>query len=352
MTSQLLPERSAFLRPVVIDRLYPDARETLLDRLASAGVEAVVVKLSSIDAGLREACLRHGLDLVASFPWYLRGEGERDPAPVDSDGGSVAQVEWYNGLVPGEPQRDADRLEQLAAELERALPTAVVLDFLRWPGHWELELRTTHAAASVSFDPHTLARFERFLAERHPAAAPLPTTPHAAARRIAEEHAEHWDDFRAETITRVADAAAGIVHAAGLPCGAFLVPLEPAALRRRYGQDVAALARSLDGFVVMSYDAIVQEAPAWVLEVHGAISAAAAGRPVWPMVQLGDDSAPAGPWDWGVVDPPSRAALLDDVERARADGRIPGYCTFPGELTSPSSRDTRVQADATKGDRT
>ena len=52
-----------------------------------------------------------------------------------------------------------DRLALLAQLTSRVDVDGVILDFVRWPFHWELECRPGGRVTSTSFDAHTLEQF-------------------------------------------------------------------------------------------------------------------------------------------------------------------------------------------------
>ncbi len=81
--------------------------------------------------------------------------------PILEDGSRRPQLEWYVGMTPTDRRRQEDVLAKIGA-VARAYPIdALFLDFVRWPLHWEIELRPGRPRPlDSSFDATTLAKFE------------------------------------------------------------------------------------------------------------------------------------------------------------------------------------------------
>ncbi|WP_282204289.1 glycoside hydrolase family 10 protein [Kitasatospora fiedleri] len=230
------------------------------------------------------------------------------------------------------PQRPRLETARLAERLTTALRTAPVdgllLDFLRWPLHWELELRPGARPRSASYDPDTLRQFTARTGLRPPGPGA------AAARWIAAHHADAWTEFRTAAVTGAARllAAAARTTRPGLPVGAFLVPAADETERRALvGQDARELARVLDLLLPMAYHAILHRDPRWPARL---LRGRALPVPLVPVVQTTADAAAVlgRPADWGPpIDTADFTALLDHT-LAAGSGSI---CLFPGEGLGP-----------------
>ncbi|MFF2041461.1 hypothetical protein ACFVVX_13595 [Kitasatospora sp. NPDC058170] len=336
------PLRAAYVFDRTLAAATPGERAHLLDRFATAGLTTLITKAESATPGLATACRTAGLRLVGSVACLSdhNAPAERrrpDLRPVSGDGRPWEQQEWYTGLIPTDHDHHAQLARHCAELAGSGLFDGLALDFLRWPLHWELELRPGAAPRDASYDPVTLADFTRRTG------IPLPARPAAARAELTVHHRERWLRYRCEVISGLAAALTGAIRRAepGLWTGLFVVPEEdPERRARLFGQSVAELAPLVDALLPMSYHAILLRPPASVGSTARAIRTEAAGSPgtaVVPMVQTTSSPALARGADWG---PPVTAdgftAALGHALAAPGDG---GLCLFPGEgLDDPKLR--------------
>jgi hypothetical protein len=243
-------------------------------------------------------------------------------------------MEWYVGIAPTDSDYRRSilrKIEEIASDHEI---DGLFLDFVRWPLHWEIELRPgRHAPPDSSFDSTTL---DAFAAE---SGISTPASCRSTAARAAWIHrhaAAEWVDFKCRVVTDfVAEARATLRRArstAGL--GAFLVPDGAVASEPFTGQRLRDLAPLLDWAAPMLYHNILLQSPEWI----GAMvdkSVGIAGGKTLPVLQADSSHDPTATGDWG---PPMdvdawRRAL---AEVARRDD-IAGLIVFPGvSLLEPS----------------
>ncbi|ROO85126.1 hypothetical protein EDD29_2664 [Actinocorallia herbida] len=314
----------------------PDEFRASAARAAGAGLTALVTKHTALTPEVVAICRDAGLRAVGSIPCFSDHAAPRPdaPRPIGPDGIPWAPMEWYTGVVPTDPAYTAGVVAR-CAEAARQDLDGLVLDFLRWPLHWELELRPGATPRRASYDPVTLRAFEEFAGVR------LPTE--GAAGHIDRHLAEEWTRFRCAVVTGIAARIAAAVRDVrpGLPLGAFLVPAPEERRRALAGQSAADLGTHLDLLFVMSYHAILHADPGL-----GARLAADAARhtsvPVVPMVQTTADPALARGADWG---PP----MTPDDFAAALTAAGSDFCLFPGEgiddprwsvLAHPTSQET------------
>lgn len=297
----------------------PDATARLLDRAAAAGITTLITKATAVTPMLADACHRAGLDVhgsIACFSDHADPQQRDDLRPVDEHGNWTA-MEWYTGLIP----TDADHVRALVDRcvgLATGRADGLVLDFLRWPMHWELELRPGARARHTSFDPLTLAAFTRDTGHD------VPARPREAAALLLGPLHGPWHTWREQVVTDVAARITDAVRAArpGHPLAMFVVPGD-SHQRRLVGQDVTALGRHVDMFLAMTYHGIVRQPPSWIGGITAGI-AARTTRPVVPMVQTTADPALARGADWG--------ERLDAEAFAQALAQVDGpLCVFPAE---------------------
>ncbi|BBH70271.1 hypothetical protein ACTI_69560 [Actinoplanes sp. OR16] len=288
--------------------LLDPGRRDLLRPAVDAGVDTVITKAAAVTGELAGACARLGIRLlgsVACFSDHAEPAERRreDLRPVDQHGRVWEPMEWYHGIVPTDSDYVDDLVERCAALAGRPLD-GLVLDFIRWPLHWELELRDGAVPRQSSFDARTLALF----AARHPGAV--------AGR------GPQWTGFRCEIITDVVRRISQRVRP-GTWLGAFVVPAEGPRRRELTGQDIGRWRPWLDAVLPMTYHAILRQPPELIAARSREVTAAF-GRPVTPMVQVTASHAVSRGYDWG---PP-----ITDTDFATAV-QLAGesWCLFPGE---------------------
>lgn len=301
---------------------------TELGRLGALGVTAIVTETIEPPTRLIQAADRAGLETHVSVPcfsahaWPHLVEG-MDLHPIQADGSPRRQMEWYTGLVPTDPRYNEALLRRISAVAE-ARPAGVVLDFIRWPLHWELELRaSTPEPDESSFDRTSIASFGKWL-DRRGIRTDRPLEPSLMLGPLRD----CWTEFKCDVISTFASHAAESVRAvdATIAVGAFIVPALHAERRRLVGQDVGPLSGCLDVLYPMAYHAILEEPP----ELVGRITMDVGERssvPVIPVVQVTADAAVADPWDWGPAFPASELGLI--IEEAL--GLAPGVVLFAFE---------------------
>lgn len=321
-----LPNRLAYLRPSTLAAWSRTEKHAWSATAAERGIDGVIAKLDNIDDDLMEAASHHGLEVIGSFAAYSDHAGSTSAAPVrpvGPDGVELEPLEWYRGIVPGDPAFDAALIAKLNRDLDSAGTHMVFLDFLRWPGHWETESRHGGSPRPASFDPGTLARFAEWLGVEQVA----PTDVAA--------HSDAWEDFRVDIVTHTASRLSAVAHDRGVLVGAFLVPLPHRVRRAQYGQDAVDLAAHVDLFAVMTYQQIAGLDAAQTLSLTDEVKTET-GRDVVAMLQTSTDPTVTRGWDWG---PPlerdtllARMAHLEDARRA---GRLAAICCFPGDAPIP-----------------
>ncbi|WP_127473247.1 hypothetical protein [Microbacterium sulfonylureivorans] len=320
--------RSAFLRPAILAIWSRGQLAQWASRAAASGITAAITKLEVIAPELRAVLADHGITTVGAFACYS-DHARQAPLPgtvrpVGADGRLLSGIEWYRGIVPGNDEYDDALVDRLRAEAERAEVGTILLDFARWPGHWELESRADGHPRAASFDPQTMARF----ADRIGRSA---LTPHD----ILTEHRSEWADFRVDIISAITARLAREIRAAGAEPGVFLVPVRHRQRRADYGQDAVELAGSVSVFAIMAYQQMLALSSADVLAMADEVTSTTDAR-VIAMTQITADPAYAGRWDWGPpIDADELTAHLAVLDAATREGRLHGLSYFPGEAPLP-----------------
>ena len=192
-----VPRRLAYLRPATISQWDDEDRDAWARSATAHGIDGVVTKLDGLDARVRDAFERHELDVLGSFACYsdhsAPGAIGEPVRPVGVDGQPLGPVEWYLGVVPGDEAYDDALVARFDEALGRVRPRTVFLDFLRWPGHWEIESRFPSTPRPASFDTGTVHRFAAWIGRE--AVTPA---------EILSVWAEQWAEFRSGVITDLA----------------------------------------------------------------------------------------------------------------------------------------------------
>jgi hypothetical protein len=281
-----------------LESMTPDSRRAAYETLASTGVNTILTESDAYEPGIIAEARDAGLAFWGGISCFLHRNStgdvlERDPSltPILSTGERRQMIEWYNGVPPTARAQREERLAHIVDQVRRHRFDGILLDFIRWPLHWEIEHRPGHPPPlDSSFDEMTLREF------RERTDAPLPheliTRPAAAATWIALNHPREWIDFKCEVITSyVAEIKRSVAEAAGheIPLGICGVPIHP----EWVGQRFEDLAKVVELICPMSYHAVLERPPSWVKENVAACIDAAPGH-VAPIVQVDTDGAEHG----------------------------------------------------------
>jgi hypothetical protein len=260
--------------------------------LGEAGIDALFVAHGAVTEDLIARCRAEGAKVYAEFGVFQGkkvAEARPELWPIGPDGKRLEPDGWYLGLCPDRPEYRAEKLAELKQLVERHDVAGVWLDFIRYPGHWEVR---SPRLVPACFCDESLRRFAR--------AARLSLPEGGTAERAAwvlREHADAWTRWKCGQIAAFCRDAKALVKAARPKAlvGAFVVPWRPeerqGAIRRVLGQDFARMARYVDVFSPMVYHRMVGRPVEWVGEI-AAWMGRETGRPVWPIVQAVD--APQG----------------------------------------------------------
>lgn len=295
------PLIGAFLSSDVWRAWTLDEAARNLEQYQSFGINAIVTESATYRADLID--LAHRLDMrwfggAACF--FDRPALDANPAlwPINERGERCPPLEWYVGIMPTHEDYNAARLDLIEGLVREHDLDGFILDFIRWPIHWELELRPDASEPlQSSFDPHSLARFQA--AADLALAAPLDDAA-TNARYILDNHRAAWVDFKCGVITDFVAEVSERVRVAkpDMTLGLYAVPVGPDIREATAGQRVPDLAPHVDLILPMAYHAIMHQPPEWVGAITAAFDTEAPGQ-VLPIIQVaGSEGAQAGE-DWG-----------------------------------------------------
>ena len=306
----------------------------ILASLQRYGVNAIMTESEAYDPAAIDETHKAGLRFYAGVACFsdhasnFRLLNERPELwPILEDGSRRSKIEWYVGMTPTDQRRQEDVLA-IVGSIARAYPIdGVFLDFVRWPLHWEIELRPgrPHPLDS-SFDATTLAKFEK-------ATGALPRTGLDTARAKAEWIRQHrfceWRDFKCRVVTDFVRNA-GIVLKEARPdagLGIYVVPDMNGLTEPLTGQRIGDLAPLVDWLSPMLYHNILLQPPGWIGSAIAEV-ANIAGPKTLPVVQADSNRDPADAADWGppMSDADWNATLIEVASRRG----IAGLVVFPG----------------------
>ena len=219
--------------------------------------------------------------------------------PVCRDGRRRPRMNWYIGIRPTYQQYAQSRLDVLSNMSEKYNLDGIWLDFIRWPLHWEHELRAdTPAPLESSFDAHTLKRFADYADVDIPAGTTMDQ-----ADWILQTQKDRWIDFKCHVITDFVAQAKTIVdtYLRGKPLGLDIVPAKSTQREHLLGQRLHELSAHADCFSPMLYHHLLGFSTGWITETLDEL-AAETDKPLVPFVQVdafskNDEAFSAKEWE-------------------------------------------------------
>jgi hypothetical protein len=306
-----------------------------LNSLRDCGVNAIMTESDAYDPAFIEETHEAGLRFyagVACFSDHASNfrllSARPELWPILEDGARRAQMEWYIGISPTDRKHQEEVLVNIGSIARNAPIDGLFLDFVRWPVHWEIELRPDrHRPLDSSFDPTTLMKFEE-------AAGPAPEsslgTTSARAAWIRERRLGEWVDFKCKVVTDFVGHAQRVLKEArpGAKLGVFVVPDVDGLTEPLTGQRISDLAPLVDWVSPMLYHNILLQPPSWIASALAKVVKTAGSKSL-PVVQADSNhDLSAGAADWGppMSDSDWKASLIEVA--AQAD--VAGLIVFPG----------------------
>ena len=244
----------AYLGSPVWQHWSPKQAEAELKRYQRYGINAIFAEADDYRRDIIPIAHDNGLRFMGGLACFNNNDVLVDNPklhPVGRDGRRRPQMNWYIGITPSYQTYAQSRLDVLQRMAETYPLDGIWLDFIRWPLHWEQELRDdTPAPLESSFDAHALRRFADYADIDIPAGATK-----QQADWILRTHRDEWIDFKCWIITDFVAQAKRIVdgHMAGKPIGLDIVPAKSPQREDLLGQRLRELSAHTDCF---SADAI------------------------------------------------------------------------------------------------
>lgn len=292
--------------------LFPEAWEDaprfrqLVTDLTGFGINAIVTESDNYDkaaiAITREAGLRFyaGISCFSDHGAKFHEITKRPELwPILETGRRRPQMEWYVGVTPTDHAYRRHILSKIRSIVRTYQVDGIFLDFIRWPLHWEIELRPGQPRPhDASFDPDTLLLFEQTTGTK------LPADLASAAKRAAwlrESHLQEWTEFKCKVISEFVREARHIVkeETRDGALGLFLVPEVDGLTEQLTGQRLSELVPLTDLVAPMLYHNILLRPPSWVGEALSKVLEATGGKKALPVVQADSNREAKVPGDWG-----------------------------------------------------
>jgi hypothetical protein len=294
--------------------IFPDVWQTWteseanhnLETLAGFGINTIFTESETYRNDLIEIAHRLGLlwfGGIACFSDHLHNHqllrDRPELWPIVETGQRRPQMEWYVGVTPGFEDYNTSRLELMDRLVRNHNLDGLFLDFIRWPVHWELELRPgTPKPLQSSFDSHTLSRFQV------EANIELPSNLIDVSNRahwILTHHLIEWTDFKCKIITDfVHHAVIWLRRARGqnFTIGLYALPFSSDILESLAGQRLQDLTPLVDWIAPMTYHAILYQPVSWVGEIIRNFNHLVPGQ-ILPVLQVDSTEGAKAGADWG-----------------------------------------------------
>ena len=306
----------------------------LLATLRAYGVNALLTESETYSEAVIAAAHDHGLSFYAGLACFSDHatdfrilDSRPELWPILETGERRPRMEWYIGLIPTDRTQQRAVLSTITSVARDYPIDGLFLDFVRWPLHWEIELRPDQPRPrDSSFDSETLRLFETAAGIHLP---PGLGSAKDIADRIRGRYFQQWVDFKCRVISDFVAEARDVLKAtkpdAGL--GVFAIPEVDGSSEALTGQRMTDLAPLADWIAPMLYHNILLRPPRWI---GPAVSKAVqvAGRKTLPVLQADSNRDPGSTADWG---PPMsigdwRLTLAEVASRTD----VAGVIVFPG----------------------
>jgi len=324
----------AFLFPMVWESWDRAEATRVFKSLLNFGVNTIVTESLTYRDDLIE--LAHALDMrfVGGISCFSEHGGNHQLLhdrpelwPILETGVTRPLMEWYIGVTPTFEDYSQSRLDEIERIMRDHELDGMCLDFVRWPLHWELELRPgAPEPLQSSFDAHTLGRFWEFVGREQPSEL---DTVRDVARYILAEYRQQWVDFKCKVITDfVAQARERVkAHRSEAQIGAYLVAAPDDRRAELVGQRARDLVPVTDFLAPMVYHPVLHRKPDWVAAIIDEMVRLAPGQ-VQPVLQVDSAEGQEMGSDWGPPVPVHEWRQVACHVAGRKD--IRGFVAFTG----------------------
>ena len=322
----------------------------LLVSFREHGVNAILTESETYETAAIDAAHDLGLRFYAGIACFsdhatkFRSLAERPELwPILESGERRPLMEWYIGISPTDRRHQEDILATITSIAADHPIDGLFLDFVRWPVHWEIELRPGRARPlDSSFDATTLAQFEKTFGMLPPSAAVA-----SRAAWIRERCFRAWVDFKCKVVTEFVCEARSSLKAAkpDAELGIYVVPEVDGLTEPLTGQRLGDLAPAVDWVSPMLYHNILLQRPSWIGPALAEV-VRVAGPKTLPVIQADSNRNPDLAADWGP--PMSDADWNATLAEVAARSDIAGVSVFPGMSLIGNGRGEALRAMVSK----
>lgn len=221
-----------------------------------------------------EALRKHGFRVIQTSTVFFDPPSlERfpDARPIDADGRVQVPFDWYSGICPTHEGHLAEKVAKLRRVVAELQPSALFLQFFRYPGFWENWTWSPDYVFSNGDRFCFCDRCRSAFAQSLGIALPVGDIATQASDILAN-HAEAWTDWRCRRIAEVVARIRSTVIAEQPQMSIMLNTLPfPASdfagqnVRREYAaQDLGLLAPHVERFELMTYLQILNRPVSWI----------------------------------------------------------------------------------------
>ncbi len=304
--------------------------EAELKRYRRYGVNAIFAEADHYSRDVIQIAHDNDLRFIGALSCFNNNDalaGNPELRPICRDGRRRPRMNWYVGITPSYQTYAQSRLNILKNIAKTYQLDGIWLDFIRWPLHWEQELRDdTPAPLESSFDKHTLKRFADYADIEIPAGATA-----EQADWILRNIKDKWIDYKCWIITDFVARSRMIVdeYLDGKPLGLDIVPAKSPQREHLLGQRLDELSAHADCFSPMLYHHVLGFSPDWMTETLNDL-AAETDKPLVPFVQVdafskNSEAFPAREWE-------------EILNLVLSHERTAGLIAFTGEMLHANER--------------
>ena len=268
-----------------------------LKQLKEYGINTIFTEADVYDDRLIEQVHRLGMRFMGGLNCFYNNDilqHQPELHPILRDGQKRPQMNWYIGVSPTNEAYNHTRLDTLQKIITSHDVDGIWLDFIRFPLHWEQELRDdTPAPLESSFDSHTLNRFATY------ANINIPDQSTSEIVTWIESHQQtQWIDFKCSVITEFVYQVQQFIQASKkeLPLGINIVPASKPVRERLLGQRLSDLAPYVDYVSPMLYHQILGKSLAWITDTLDQLAEEAHTK-LLPYIQVKAFDKPANDFD-------------------------------------------------------
>ncbi len=208
-----------------------------------------------------------GYKVFISFPVFFNRKmlkAFNELHAIDSNGKCLPKILWYRGINPSVKWYRKLQLKKLRYIVKGFKANGIVLDFIRYPLHWE---HKSKVFIDSSFDKITLKQFEKYLNKKIP--FDLNKT-RKVSSWIYKNHRKKWVEFKCRVIYSFVKKVKLMIkkHNTKMRLGVFMIPWKNSdylgAVKNIAAQDISLLKKTVDFISPMVYHKLLGNNVNWL----------------------------------------------------------------------------------------